>query len=349
MNKDTLTASFNGPRPFVLVDIADDNPTRGDTRGNIGLAERIAEKINAKLMIVSDETLEVPHRPVSQHRTALMQELFNRHGYPDIILQNRESHSTSTVAVAGKGRGVIVNEFNESLPGTLGVRWPEEIFVPSHLSAKTLQYQGDLFAHEFSEMPRPFIAVNMAGETSGLAAKLASLEKSYPEATFFICSCHRTRANEFNRLIKDLVKKLGSAASRFPIVNLDHRLDTENYGVDGVWNPYPGMIAQADHIIISGHSSSMVADVLAAGKSVYLTNFLLLGNTYSNEVERNGGKNLVKYIHDHKDGEPLQTEPIKTIDMTDICADRILKIHKQVATRGKRPFYALVRRKASLP
>lgn len=321
--KPQIVNLYNGPKPFVLMDIGSDYPGRGDTNGYKGIAQRVAKKLGADFLFLDHAILEEMY-PSSKLRADRLLKLFQDKGYPDFIFStNLPGLVDEHLAKHSKGSILFIESWNESLSASLDMRdqYPREI-VPHHLSPDVLRTEGQRFAQEYEELPRPFIGINLVdGWLDGRTKeKLAGLRSAYDSASFFICSCHRTDAVGYAEYVSFMQDTFKDSGGRFPLIDFNYNFHANNYGLDETWNPYAGLLDQADHLIVVGSSLSMIAEPLATGKVPHST----FTEYYDGMLHRGYLKNLFSY----ETGAPLVTERIRPIDITEECADKIIERHK---------------------
>lgn len=83
--------------------------------------------------------------------------------------------------------------------------------------------------------------------------------------TVFICTSRRTEDSNYQNLkwrLEEIARKRG-LEGRLKIKTYDFR---ENLGKADNFNPYIGLINEADHIVVGGESLSMLSEPLAVGK-----------------------------------------------------------------------------------
>jgi len=320
-NAKAAPAYNNGTKPFVMVDIADDDPSRGDTHGYVGAAQRVAQKMGAEFLFVDNHALEDMYPDLRDRNERLLQ-LFEDKGHPDILFSRWLDYQIHQDLTA-KAATLVISEVNEQLADSYGMphrKYPQEI-VPHHLSPEALKYQGQRFAEEYQELPRPFIGVNLVSMhesgTASLAERLAGLKNAYPEATFFICSCHRTDGAAQQHFMSQLREGLKDRENDFPVIEFDYKAQMAEQGQHNFWNPYMGLIDQSDHLIIAGTSMSMISEALVSGKTVHTTE----EHCYPGSIE----KGYLRPLSGYPVGMALRTHNITPVDMTGECADRIIQ------------------------
>ncbi len=338
---------YNAKQPYVLVDLGPSNPVRGDSHGYRGIATRLAQKTGARLKVIDyndliDETPDLQSIMNKdwdvriQHRRRAF---FDKEGYPDFLFTRFPGDSADYLAAKGAS-GVIIKAFNEEIPGKLGGDTFEKspARIPHHLTPEDFAHEGRRFAEEYAELPRPFIGVNLIDHQSHkpgvLAGKLAEVASAYPAATIFICTCHRTSEYGYDRFMNDLKKGMADLGADFHVVEFKYNDHIGREGQYGFWNPYKGMLDQADHLVQCGYSGSMVSESLSTGKVPYTTD---AGEYWSDMCIRQG--NLVN-LFEQQAGKPLPLQTITPPDVTGECADKIAvllarhkEIHNSVATQ----------------
>ncbi len=331
-----MTAStYNGKKPHILVNsFKEKSMTRGDVHGYVGLARRLAERLGTDYTVVTADMLQERY-PLENKGLDQYDRYIDDNGLPDFIFHQSYFPNGMWGRISGEGRGVLLGGFNECARKYLqredtqlsielaGI--PAEV-VPHNLTAADLAHEGRKFAEEYADLPRPFIGVaigSMNDKDSNVefAKKLACLKKSYPEATFFLCTCHRTDEKKF-RIFTNHLETLFSADTpgNFPIIEFDFRSQAALHGLENTWNPYKGLLDQADHMIIAGSSGSMMSEALATGKSCYVWNFF----TMSDEMTDLG---WVKNLAAHPDGKPLVTNAIGRVDIGEACVSALIRLH----------------------
>ncbi|MEJ0063505.1 MAG: mitochondrial fission ELM1 family protein [Alphaproteobacteria bacterium] len=129
------------------------------------------------------------------------------------------------------------------------------------VSASMLAAEGEKFRAQFAHLPRPWVAVLIGGanavyqfsprEMIPLSVQLADLAKNMP-ASLMVTPSRRT--GEANMAV------LQAALH-----------DVPNFVWDGTGpNPYYGMLALADYVIVTCDSVNMVSEACSTGKPVYV-------------------------------------------------------------------------------
>ncbi len=312
---------YNNAQPYVVVNIGKDDPSRGDTHGFIGLARRIGEKIGAKVHVIDNTILSEYGSKGSADGLVPpvlpLRDYFERNGCPDFYLSTTSPGAVQVMEQMGEGLAVL--SYNENIAAYLGMR--TGVFrshVSHHLTREGLTHEGNRFAEEFAELPRPFIGINLVDASKGERDKairhLTALKAAYGEATFFICGTRRTKDDHFNSFTKELQAGLGDSG-RFPVVAFNYREHFENEGAENFWNIYQGMLDQSDHLLQIGDSGSILSECLFTGKALHHTTRLASAD--------------IVCLEDCILGAPLVTKKITPPDVTGEIASALIARHEQ--------------------
>ncbi len=328
---------FNAQKPYVLVDISSDEPTRGDTHGYIGIAQRLAKRLGAKLCVTDSAALRERYPSMSYYKRYAS--FFRDEGCPDFYF-SRHSMSGAGI-VSARGTGVIVNIFNESIYSALRqgfekgydqLGYPVRI-VPHHLTHEDLAHEGQKFAEEYADLPRPFIGINLIDTDIACLqesiTKLASLSRAYDGATFFVVTTHRTNGTHYDDFVRKLKAQLKDTKRCFPVVAFNLNDERRVHGLD-LWNPYKGMLDQADHLVQVGQSASMMSEALFLGKSLYVC-----APYYA--FRRAIDEGFLRSMPDHPAGTPLQTTKTKPLDIVDDCVEELIRKQKDHKAARRTP------------
>lgn len=343
----TAKSAFNGPRPLIVVDIGQDDPARGDTHGFIGLARGVAEKLGGDMVVVDEDNLallypqiQVGENSFHNHQVRL-RAFFESKGYPDMLFSKKVSETT-LADLKTNGTNLVISSVVEKLSAKAPALCNSRHLVAHHLNSKIMQYEGDIFLQEYSILPRPYIAVLVADSIEPIADSedLAAICRNYEEATVFVCTSHRAWSdfyNDFMQRFKTLTEDSG-LAGRLHIVGYDYKLHQDIYGPNAHYNMYPGLIDQADHVIITGYSSSMVSEVLSTGKVPFVTK-----DEWYDQMIENGH---AARFSDCNPGKVLETTRITPVNITEDLVDYIIQCHRKNAeARPGHGFFGAVRQR----
>lgn len=327
---------YNGALPFIVVDTSNDHPGRGDSHGYIGLAAAVARKIGGRVAVLDRATLADIYPGVAGENNDVrhvkrLREYFNEHGYPDFYFNVLDHFDVRSCVLDAGGGGIVVSNFNENLPSQLLPGYDKSRLgncgiVPHHLTPEALEREGRFFAEAYEGLPRPFIGVNFTyADDDGFVGALARLKEAYPQASFFLCGCHRTESDKLQLLAAKLEGLLGDA-DRYPVITFDYQFKVDHEGHDNFWNIYTGLIDQADHLIVHGKSASMVSEGLMRGRTVY--------TTYG-PADTLGG--ALRSFWEHPGGQPLETRTFAPVDVMSDCVEALVDKHAahKKSLRGK--------------
>lgn len=258
--------------------IGDSNPQRGDSHGAIGLANAVATQLQGHAVHVDDAML-ARHFPDMNKLQDRIRALRARDGFPDIVIglghcaHDDNDRYYEDIFEDSDCPTLRVSHLNEHIPG--GYR---SGLVPHHLDADTLHEEGRIFRAHYPDLPGPLIAVfvgnveeQLNSTREKIARKIVNAASHHGSCTLFLC--HSWRMPQF-----ELIATIGTlhgaiegkgALSRIKLVTMDPQALKDGY------NPYRGLIDQADHAILWGSSQSMLAEIISQGRSLYATRPLL--------------------------------------------------------------------------
>lgn len=300
------------PPPTVLINIADDDTTRGDTAGRRGLGRTIAKKLGTKSLYADVKTLSETY-PDMEDKTydKKLERFLDENGVPDIVVG---FDCTDVLQRLGKPVEDIqtYSSFNESLASNL---LNEDQLVAHHLTAEMMEEAGAEFDAEHPAIKKPIIAILIAQQGSDgiytFADKLTNIAAHYPEATIYICGGRRNnleRQQETEEKLNALIDEKGLGKTMDVI---SWEFSREGY------NPYKGLIARADHFILWGNSQSLMSEPLFAGKTVHLYD----SHTARGKLKRQG---CLAEFNECAADKPFMTKHFEPINLTDRLADKMI-------------------------
>lgn len=137
-------------------------------------------------------------------------------------------------------------------------------FALHAITQEVLDEAAKKFAKRFTLYPKPYTAVLLGGSTNKYTLSKKSMGKMIDalkqvivngDSTLLITTSRRTGGENLKRLL-----------DAFPRAR-----EARAYVYDGVSeNPYLGMLALADHIIVTDDSVNMMSEAVATGKPVYI-------------------------------------------------------------------------------
>lgn len=336
--------------PLVMAFIGEQNANRGDSKAAVGLSRLVAEMTGGQYVYVNQNMLDesFPNIPFIEDK---LEQYCKKTKHPDIIIGPgakyklpRKTRNKATL---------IVDEINEVLARKYS---SIENLVPHHLTKENLMQAGEDFKKHYPQVKGPLIAIMMGGsffsnklaESKKFADKLIDIASNYPEATFFLCPSHRT-GKTINDLKGQMRAALETKSRRQAILDLGEKeafnsiaqetkplsdrirvlsVDYKEAVSESGYNPYLGLLNQADHIIVAGESYSLVSEALFTGKNIYVH---CPDNDYSKFKE----KGYVSEINKLDENAPFPTRPMPPLDSThDIAKALTAKYEKNRSPFG---------------
>lgn len=306
---------------YVLSYIGSDDPARGDSQAVKGLGRAFAEKTGRKWVMLDDETVRALYPDHSADDA--YENYFLENGHPAIVLANSRN-----IGERGFPHSHVICGNNEELSRIYNPDFPS--LVSHHLTEASLTEARSRFEVNFPALGKPLIAL-MHIETglrhTELAGKIASMLKAegFGEACVFLCGTRRTPVQAQIDLLKGLRSE---AANSGLCIDVQNYLLGPQFNRNEDFNPYAGLIASADHFILSGESKSIISECLFSGKSV------MTFNTSYPDLEAQGlAHNLTGY-----DGEKgFPTRNLKHLNVTDMIVDAMIEKHAR-SFRRRAPF-----------
>ena len=304
-------ATVKDKGPMVMVYIGDDDPSRGDSHGFKGIGMRMAQKLHGEFHYLENRHLVDLYPDISRPRDAFLKYLKD-HGKPDIMLSRYGYYGDMMTSISPR---LIVSDINERLSDSL---LGENSLVSHHLTPELLEEQGKQFRDNYKEIKTPLVAVMMVNlhDIESFAQKMVSKGAAYEEGvTVFICTSPRTHQNNY----ANLKTRLEDPAAE---KGLSGKLHISGYNFhehvgQKTFNPYVGLIQEADHVVVAGESMSMVSEPLASGKPVYLYE---PGHGYSSLKKKGLAIDFNTTAADTRFNE----HRIKAVNITEDITDRLI-------------------------
>jgi mitochondrial fission protein ELM1 len=127
------------------------------------------------------------------------------------------------------------------------------VATPNRITAKKLEVAKQDFSSLFENIPSPRVAVLIGGSTKSHVMTMNETEKIIKQLT------------PLSNLMLTTSRRTGNANIRLLKENL-----ADHYFWDGISaNPYLGMLAWADVILVTSDSTSMISEAASTGKPVY--------------------------------------------------------------------------------
>ena len=336
MSAELKQSSASKSGPMVLVYIGDDDPTRGDSHGFKGIGLRMAQKLNGRFHYLEDKHLEEMYPDIRSADDGLSRYM-QQHGKPDILLSRAAYYGGMMTRITPL---MMVKDINEGLSSDL---LGDNSLVSHHLTPDIFDEHGAKFREHYKEIKTPIVAVMLVNlwDTEAFAEKMVAKCAQHDEGlTVFICSSRRTGSGSYDKLkkdIEDFAKTKG----------ISDRLNVEGYnfekesGKENSFNPYIGLIKEADHIMVAGESLSMVSEPLALGKRVMVHQ---PGHSYTKLKE----KGLVIDFEDCAADKRFETPRVEAVNVTEDISSRLVEKFNRVAKKYAGPAGWLIRKMHNL-
>lgn len=301
--------------PVIYVNFGSENADGGDMHGLVGIADIVAKKLNGTVHHVSTQILKGAY-PVDMPAEAY-RKFVNDHGRPDLLFTLGENNFPKALHDKSIFR---VNQINEKLTEKYAADSP---LVAHHITPALLDDEGAKFRTRYPNIQHPLTAVMVASDfhLAGFADPLVDLCKDAPKATIFICTSPRTTHDDFKRVKQAIMARLYAVRRANDIIVESFHLNKERY-YKGYYNPYPGLLREADHIAVCGQSQSMVSEALMSGKSVHIHHQL---NDYSDLQD----KGLVHEFNRAAGYAQHETRSISPINLTGQIADGVIEDYRR--------------------
>ena len=305
----TLTTQFNnGDQPLVMAYLGDQDPLRGDSKGNIGLTKAIARAVDGCFVHATVDNFYGDGHVVD-YKIARA-EYLDWVGYPDIfvtassiVLKGRNGDFNDIFRVGG------IAEW-ENLKSEAAEHLREltmHDLTPALLAEEALRFDEYFSRYGYRPIYGPLVAVMMGGETGDnldkVAQKLVSIGNNYEDITFFLCPSRRTNM-DLDGLHSRMQELADYEIRWFPY-------DRKPY------NPYMGLLGKADHIVITGDSFSLVSEALFTGKNIYMDRAM------DGAFAGLRAQGYIQSLHDLSDSQPFPTKENPRLDVTEFVAKKV--------------------------
>lgn len=135
------------------------------------------------------------------------------------------------------------------------------------ITPETLAAAATQFTKRFAPYPKPYAAVLLGGSTNKYTLK----EEGMREIIRALQQLSNTIAGS---LLITVSRRTGSENLKLLLDAFPRSRDSRIYIYDGIGeNPYLGMLALAEHIVVTNDSVNMMSEAAATGKPVYILKF----------------------------------------------------------------------------
>ncbi len=304
----------NKDKPLIMAWIGQDDPLRGDSQMAVGLAKICAEMTGGRYVYVDQKMLEA-HFPKAKHYGARELMALKDFGAPDILIGVQGIRAYDMM---DEKPIVSVHHIGESLSR----KFCQHNMVPHNLNDQILAEEGAKFKKIYPDIKGQLVAVMLASPVNAgpLAKRFVQLAEHYDDITFFICPGRRALGSEreLEKAFWDTVVK-NEFAPHMDVRCVDYE------AIERGNNPYLGLLANADHVVIAGSSYSMVSDALYMQKTAYLAGTSMIFS----QLEDMGH---IAYIDKLDLTQPFPTKAMPRLDATREVAEIIVEhYHRGIA------------------
>jgi hypothetical protein len=250
-------------KPLIWAYIGTDDPTRGDSRGANGLAQEVARLMGGRAVYVDSAMLKKNFPHTSEIRDAL-RKFVKREGMADIVIG---TNSYDVIGIHQSRPTMIVKKINESVDSESRRRTN---LVPHDLTPDILAAAGVEFLEKYPGIKRPLYGVMLSSfynkDAQTAMQSLAKVLKFEEGATVFFCPSRRTYDPDYQTLVQKLNEEI-------TFLNIERRIKIISPSFSDMragYNPYRGLISQADHMLVIGDSYSIISESICTGRPVYM-------------------------------------------------------------------------------
>ena len=293
---------------------------RGESRGATGLAQRIAEKLNGRMLYVDEKMLHNAF-PNTKSMAKKITRLMARDGRPDIVIGHtaeqliHKTNADPTFLIDT----ILPTIAERMLPSDMGLN----LIVPHHLTPDLLARNGQEFLVRHRDLRRPLTALFLAGlscadDTAGVIADTCL---NGDEGTLYFCPSTRTNQMLYSRMTHDLDKILKRRGLKEKFNIVAPPLDEVKKG----FNPYIGLIDQTDHAVLVGESQSIISEAIVNGRPVYIHWQELPQERTAHEKNYKplADAGYIRYLHQQRPDQTLNCARLAPVDTSDIIATKI--------------------------
>ncbi|MCB9990895.1 MAG: mitochondrial fission ELM1 family protein [Rhodospirillales bacterium] len=317
--------------PYILVDLSGDDPTRGDSRGFVGIANALGKILDYPVVTIDKNTIDALEQDGGEVSVEALESYIHSFGDPHIVFGKFTLGSKISQYCEIKPLQKIQG-INEILSAQAKDHPLESILVSHHLTPELLREQGQLFRAAYPDIQGHLIAVMMTEYKQGLADALLLATKDIPKATFFLCGSKRTTPEFYYKMRDELHGKIDAQNLSGTVTVIGYDLNATRHNMrdnEQDFNPYAGLIDQADHIVVPNNSLSMFSEPLAAGKTIHI--YAPPGSTmFRSKQGLLYSHGLARRFNATQNGAVLDTRQITPVNITGEVAESIAKSYKRL-------------------
>ncbi len=297
----------------VWAYIGTDDPTRGASHGAVALARLVAKKLNTQMLYVDEAMLERSF-PNTRPLSAQLEKLLAREGQPDILIGQTSEQltlktpATPTFLIDTIMTTMAINLYHDGIMAEV---------VPHHVTPDVLHKAGQAFQARHPELKHPLTAIfaNTIDPTPASIGMLAESCLKTGGSYYFCPSTRRTARISYDSLTDTFAQLVND--------------DVYVAAIDDVrtgYNPYLGLLDQADHVIVLGESRSIVSEAVTHGRPVHVDwrsdRPECPTEQHYAALEQTG---YVKYIYEQNSAAALDSTYLPPLNSTEAIADHIVQ------------------------
>ncbi|MAH04456.1 MAG: hypothetical protein CL561_02740 [Alphaproteobacteria bacterium] len=258
-------------KPLVMAFIGLDDPYRGDSRGAAGVGRIAAKLLDGRYEYVDADSLSKTFNHVSgyENQLAAYAEQINQAGGVDILIG---STGEKFIELLEKKPVIIEGRFNEKFSESRAYMQDIPMGLVSHdLSQDKLNKEGAAFDLHYPNIKGSLIAVMMGGaciDIHGIVENIISkLKHETGPVTLFVCPSRRTE-EYYQEFLDELALQRKDNFPELTVMGKEYNKAISSY------NPYYGLLANANHIVLVGESGSMISEALYTGKPLHMAHMV---------------------------------------------------------------------------
>lgn len=316
-NVSTQTVPQAPSEPTILVNIAYNDPTRGDSAGWRGMARGMAKKLGGRVVYADEKTVRAafPEEDESAEYEALLARYIQEFNPPEAVF----GHDCSdTLRELGQDPDDVytMTRINEGITSDM---LGENELVAHHLTPEMMEEEGKKFDEMHPKIKKPVISVMLMdpysdSDRQAFAERTVKLMSHYPEATIYLCGSRHTSEDNYNDLMDRINKEVAKQGVKKKIDVTGYKFDRE-----ATYNPYKGLIARSKHIVVWGSSQSLVTEALYSGKTVYLH------ETYGFSETKEKKPGYLATFNELALGDAPLSKEFEPVNLTDQLVDKLIE------------------------
>lgn len=289
-------------KPLVVFDYGmEENRTRGDCHGLLGVAREVARLMDFELCIL-DANMPAPEQTPEFYFSPA---------------QGWQRYHPAQVPFIHAG-------WNETLAEKYSDDHDRNIVAHS-LDPLALAEEGKFLEEKYPDLPHPLIVLNLAHphitDIPLYVSQLEVMTKSYRARAIFLTGCWRTPREHYAEMKQGILSAFAAAASGEKTKARLYDFELADPANRNAYNPYKGLLARADHVVVLGGSRSMRSEALATGKIPHIDP--QNGNDDWHHINRGIALNFRESCR-----APVQ-DKITPINRTVSCARKIIEKYRQ--------------------